>query len=220
MTVTFTTRAGAPKVDGTETMPESAVRIAQAMDIFDAEVGYKQVTSGTRPDSPYPGETIFEEDTRLYRVWNALSSRWDFVAGDSRAEFTGGASPSSGQVWGAALTVDNPSSSIESSRPAGVAGAGTLAEAINIPEVGTYFVEGIVTLSAVVTSRAYLAITGGPTTGFENEYGRASLMNEDRGHIGVKIRTTQPDFRVAVRHFVTVGGLTSTTRLKITRDVG
>lgn len=81
MGVTHTTRAGAPKVDGNESFEDSVVYIAQALDVLDSEVGWKQVTSGTRPPSPFPGETIFETDTRRYFVYDSSISDWFKVGG-------------------------------------------------------------------------------------------------------------------------------------------
>lgn len=181
-------------------------------------MGAFECTSTARPAQPWFGQLIAETDTDFVRMWDG--EQWKYIGGDSRAEFTGSGTPTSGAVWGNALTLDVPSSVSGPSRPAAVAGAGSLAEVINIPEVGNYLLEGIVIASAVTTSRAYIEIFGGTTTGMENSYGRVPFTFDDRGHIGVKMHTTAPNFKASIRYFVTNGGLTVNSRFKITRDAG
>lgn len=84
MAVRFTTRTKAPVADGNETMPDSVIRIGEAIDLLDANVGWKQVTSGTRPTEPYPGEAIYETDTKRYLVYSAAISNWYKVHGDQK----------------------------------------------------------------------------------------------------------------------------------------
>lgn len=51
-------------------------RINSNMDILDANIGFRNVTSGTRPLSPYDGEPIYETDTTRVRIWNNAASQW------------------------------------------------------------------------------------------------------------------------------------------------
>jgi len=51
-------------------------RINDNMKLIDAAIGTGVFTSGTRPSTPFPGQTIYESDTRNYMYWSIASSRW------------------------------------------------------------------------------------------------------------------------------------------------
>lgn len=51
-------------------------RINSNMDILDANIGFRNVTSGTRPISPYDGEPIYETDTQRIRIFNNAAGQW------------------------------------------------------------------------------------------------------------------------------------------------
>jgi hypothetical protein len=57
-------------------------KINSNMDKLDAAIGYFVCTSTTRPSSPFPGQPIFETDTKNVLYWNAGSGQW-FAAGSS-----------------------------------------------------------------------------------------------------------------------------------------
>lgn len=57
-------------------------------ELLDGSLGSEQVTSGTRPASPFDGQLISESDTKNTMFWRASSSRWlpvgvPNVAGDT-----------------------------------------------------------------------------------------------------------------------------------------
>lgn len=45
-------------------------------DRLDLEAGYRICTSGTRPSSPFQGQSIYETDTQQTRVWNGTFWLW------------------------------------------------------------------------------------------------------------------------------------------------
>lgn len=51
-------------------------RINSDLDLIDANMGFRNVTSGTRPLSPYDGEPIYETDTTRLRIWNNAAGQW------------------------------------------------------------------------------------------------------------------------------------------------
>lgn len=77
---------------GTNTPDEAADidKINDNMSKIDAAAGATVCTSGTRPSSPYNGRLIFETDTKYVRVWNAATSNWDFIGGNTIPVANGG----------------------------------------------------------------------------------------------------------------------------------
>lgn len=70
---TNTARAQLHKPDPTETV--SVVQdLNNNYDKIDTDLGFRVVTSGTRPSAPYQGQTIYETDTKLLRFWNG--TKW------------------------------------------------------------------------------------------------------------------------------------------------
>lgn len=51
-------------------------RINSDFDIIDANMGFRNVTSGTRPLTPYDGLPIYETDTTRLRIWNNAAGQW------------------------------------------------------------------------------------------------------------------------------------------------
>lgn len=51
-------------------------RINSNFDILDANSGFRNVTSGTRPIAPYDGLPIYESDTTRIRIWNNSAGQW------------------------------------------------------------------------------------------------------------------------------------------------
>lgn len=62
--------------------PADIDKINDNMQKIDADAGAYVCTSSTRPAAPYAGKTIYETDTKNYRVWNSSTSNWDFVGGN------------------------------------------------------------------------------------------------------------------------------------------
>lgn len=53
------------------------------MDLIDQNINLRLATSGNRPSAPYPGSFILETDTGNIRIWNSVTSNWDWVASDN-----------------------------------------------------------------------------------------------------------------------------------------
>lgn len=51
-------------------------RINSNFDLIDANTGFRVVTSGTRPISPYDGLPILETDTKKIAIWNNGAGAW------------------------------------------------------------------------------------------------------------------------------------------------
>lgn len=51
-------------------------RINSDFDIIDANTGFRNVTSGTRPLTPYDGLPIYETDTKKIGIWNNAAGQW------------------------------------------------------------------------------------------------------------------------------------------------
>lgn len=53
-----------------------------AFDKFDAAAGATEVSSGSRPSSPYNGQIIRESDTKRLLVWNTAQDVWQTVSSE------------------------------------------------------------------------------------------------------------------------------------------
>lgn len=51
-------------------------KINADLDAIDAAIGFRNVTSGTRPVAPYDGQSIYETDTTRIRIWNQTAGQW------------------------------------------------------------------------------------------------------------------------------------------------
>lgn len=54
-------------------------KLNQSLDKIDGAIGATEVTSTTRPATPYPNQLIRETDTRRLYIWNATQSSWDQI---------------------------------------------------------------------------------------------------------------------------------------------
>lgn len=67
-----------PRLQLHKPAPPETVNVDQDLnnnsDKVDLNIGYRVVTSGTRPAAPYTGQLIYETDTKLQRFWNG--SKW------------------------------------------------------------------------------------------------------------------------------------------------
>lgn len=70
----FTTKLGLRKPNNTTDFVNVVTDLDDNFDAIDAATGWLICTSTTRPGSPYQGESIYETDTKTYRVWNG--TRW------------------------------------------------------------------------------------------------------------------------------------------------
>lgn len=68
-----TSRLGLVKPSATELLPHSLSSLNSNADVIDSAMGFLQVTSGTRPVSPYRGQLIEETDTGALRWWNGTA---------------------------------------------------------------------------------------------------------------------------------------------------
>lgn len=76
---TMTTKLGLDKPATSELV--SIELINQNMDDIDLAVGARNVTSTTRPSTPWDGQLIWESDTKIFRIWRPATSTWDAVGG-------------------------------------------------------------------------------------------------------------------------------------------
>lgn len=51
-------------------------RLNSNFDLIDLSTGFRNVTSGTRPLTPYDGLPIYESDTTRIRIWNNAAGQW------------------------------------------------------------------------------------------------------------------------------------------------
>lgn len=79
----YTTRLGLAKPSDGENYDVDIVNANS--DIVDGAVGAKNVTSTTRPATPYIGQVIYETDTKVVRMWNG--SRWNEIPTQGKASF-------------------------------------------------------------------------------------------------------------------------------------
>ena len=73
--VDFTSRIKLPMLDaaGNEAQRDYPALQRQFAELVDENAGAKEVTSTTRPNSPFPGQFIFEFDTKKIVAWNGTA---------------------------------------------------------------------------------------------------------------------------------------------------
>lgn len=79
MSSSLTSRLSLYKADPGTGEPVDVTKINANMDKIDAAIGPADVTSTTRPATPYPNQFIRESDTRRLYVWNATNTSWDEI---------------------------------------------------------------------------------------------------------------------------------------------
>lgn len=57
------------------------IHVTDAFDKIDANIGWIECTSTTRPASPWPGMPIFETDTKNGYVWDDATDKWEYSFG-------------------------------------------------------------------------------------------------------------------------------------------
>lgn len=97
MTTSNTPRIGLSKPDENELMTQLDRDWNGPMDKIDAAAGVFSCTSGSRPASPYTGQTIYETDTGKTLIWhgsgwivyNAKDSGWRFSSNPAQSVTSG-----------------------------------------------------------------------------------------------------------------------------------
>lgn len=83
--MTTTTKLGMTHIENTDHLVGTSIadglmfKVNDALDTIDDQIGAVVCTSGTRPSSPYPGQPIYETDTRNMLIRNVANSAWVIV---------------------------------------------------------------------------------------------------------------------------------------------
>jgi hypothetical protein len=149
---TLTARLGLIKQAGGDFI--SVAQLNTALDTIDQNIGLRICTSGTRPNTPYLGQTIYETDTKSTYFWN--NTIWAAFVSIVHAEFsTSNTGIADGVLNGCGTVV------LDTAKSTNTTFATAVASGIHLSAAGLYAVRWKVSVGATMTARTFAGISPG-----------------------------------------------------------